>query len=348
MYKLSANVGNDPLRITEFENWLGRNVDYVPLHGDRRTWTQWRNVLSWIAGQFAGLGKEYEWVLPMITEEAGVTLANAANGSYDSHYTYAANTILANHSSSTGDIWIRLGVEFNGGWFPWKSLGKEAEYKSAWVRIVNIFRGTSPRFKFIWNPNIGQNNPEYSYPGDAYVDAMSMDFYHQPTWDPLDPTTAWEFMKTRSFGLQWFRNFAAAHSKPEMYSEWGVKLDNFGSYIDGVAAWFNHPAVVRQAYWDNNSVYTGKLSDGTNPNTGAAFIYNFSQPVSSGPTVKELQALIDSLEATIVGLNNEIISVSQENILLQADIIALQNSLTNEQNRITNFSAALKDIAGIQ
>ena len=82
-------------------------------------------------------------------------------------------------------------------------------------------------------------------------------------------------MRTRSWGLDWHQAFAAAHHKPTACSEWGIDNNGAAPYIDKARAWFVDHQVVYDTYWDSNSAFTGKLSSGQFPASGAAFKRDF-------------------------------------------------------------------------
>lgn len=262
--------GNSPSGVTAFESWLGKPVDHVLAYFNHSSWTEFDSSAKWVSGLWGATGHSMVWSVPLIA--TGSTLKAAGTGAYNDHYLKAARELLAAQPGS-GDIVVRTGWEFNGSWFPWAAKGREQDFIAAWHQFVDTFRSISPRFKFEWNVNHGDvgMNPETAYPGDAYVDIVGMDFYYNTGWDPADPEAAWKAMVTRSYGLQWHQDFAVSHSKPTAYSEWGIMSNNMGPYIQHAADWFAQHQVAYHNYWDSNSDYAGKLSNGTYPGSGAEF-----------------------------------------------------------------------------
>lgn len=281
MTYLGVYRGNDvPGAYNAFETWMGREIDSALAFGDQRDWTAFRNNISWLANLFKQLDCAKVFSIPLIVE--GANLTAGAAGNYDAHWTYAANALASAYP--TGIIFVRTAWEFNGNWMPWAAQGQYANFKACFQRFVGRFRAVSNRFRFEWCTNIAQDNPELSYPGDAYVDIIGMDFYHWTGWgDPADPTAAFNYMKARSWGLDWLNGFATAHSKPIALTEWGVRHDNFGPYVQAVADWINAHNVIYHHYWDSDSAYPGRLSDGGNAATGAAFITAFGGTPSGAP-----------------------------------------------------------------
>jgi len=262
-------VGNSSSALEQFEQWLGQDVDYVRVHGGKANWTDFVSSLGYVANQFENSGRDFLWSVPLIVQ--GATLADGADGDYNNYYVAAALKVLEN-SPDDEPIYVRTGEEFNGGWFEWAAEGKEQDFIDTYRNFVDSFRSVSDRFVFEWNVNIGQNmDPATAYPGDDYVDIIGMDFYWDTRWDPSDPQQAWDHMVSREYGLQWLEDFAAAHGKPTAYSEWGVKSDDAEEYMQSAAEWFESHNVLYQAYWNSDSAYEGKLSDGSYPITGDAY-----------------------------------------------------------------------------
>jgi len=276
MTSIGAFVGNEPDAVGAFEDWLGRDVDFVRAHGGRENWSDFNGSLGWLAYQFEKIDAPIYWTVPMIVK--GATLAKGATGAYNQYYAEAAKTLLA-AGADQETIHVRIGEEFNGDWMPWAAKGKEADFIATFRQIVDTFRSVSDKFVFEWNVNIGDMgmNPAAAYPGDDYVDFVGMDFYYNTQWDPKDPSAAWAYMVNRQYGLQWLEDFADAHGKPTAYSEWGVNSDNAGAYIAEVAKWFATHDVAYQSYWESNADFAGMLSQGQYSATGAAFIAAFSK-----------------------------------------------------------------------
>jgi hypothetical protein len=269
---LAVYPGNSAAKVNLFESWLGRAGDGILAYVGFANWADFN--AGWIVPLFAPVDRRIFWSVPLIV--TGANLTDAASGAYDAYYRSIAQTIAA-YRPDEPVIYLRTGWEFNGDWFPWTATdGKAQAYIGAYQRFVTVFRSVSPRFRFEWNVNVGtqnpaQMNPESAYPGDAYVDMIGMDFYWDPAWDPADPVQAFTSMRTRDYGLQWHQNFAAAHNKPTTYSEWGIRTNNAGPYIDLVKKWFYDHHVIFHTYWDSNSAYPGELSSGQYPDSGEAF-----------------------------------------------------------------------------
>ncbi|HMJ15857.1 MAG TPA: glycosyl hydrolase [Polyangiaceae bacterium] len=274
---IGVYCGNDPNAVLQFESWFGRPVNGLLGYTGAANWSDYDGSVGWAVGLWKQIDRRVFWSVPLIP--TGATLEAAAAGDYNDHYLKAART-LATYRPQDPEIHIRTGWEFNGDWFPWSAHGKPQAFVGAFRQFVTAFRSVSNRFVFEWNVNVGDvgMNPETAYPGDAYVDIIGMDFYWNTEWDPADPIQAWNSMLNRSYGLQWHQNFAAAHGKRTAYSEWGVRSNNAGPYIERAKAWFTTHKVVFHTYWNSNSAFPGKLSDNQYPNAGAAYRAAFAAP----------------------------------------------------------------------
>ncbi|MDJ0391343.1 glycosyl hydrolase, partial [Roseomonas sp. E05] len=280
MTALGVYVGNEPSHLTQSENWLGREVDLVHAVVGSASWTDFTSSVSWMINTlWSGTSDDLFWSVPLIVDDGSASLATAATGAYNDYYRSVAET-LASSTEGDGPIYIRTGWEFNGDWFAWSAEGNEEAYIEAYRQFVDTFRSVSDRFVFEWcvDAASGGMDPSTAYPGDDYVDIIGMDFYWKTEYSGSDPVKAFEDMAYREYGLQWLEDFAVAHGKPTAYSEWGVTGDNAAEYIKLVQDWFDSHDVAYQSYWDSNAAYPGLMSDGSDPNSGAAYKAAFSGP----------------------------------------------------------------------
>jgi hypothetical protein len=272
MTLLGVHNGNDPKCVLRFEEWLGRKVDFHSQFLGESSWAVFDGGTGWALGLFAELDRPIAWSIPLLTD--GATLAAAAAGAYNIHYSGVARAI--DRARSEPKIFIRTGWEFNGDWMKWASRGKEQDFIAAFRNFSQCFRQQSSRFEIVWCPNIGQHDPALSYPGDEYVDIVGLDFYYQPKWDPHGRAEdIWTYMVTRPFGLQWHLQFSRKHSKRMAFPEWGICANHLGPYIEKAAAWFSSSDVAYQAYWDSDADYPGQLSNGSYSESGTAFQRTF-------------------------------------------------------------------------
>jgi len=268
---LGIYCGNSVSDVQQFESWLGRPVDGILGYTGNASWSDYDGSVGWAVGLWGGIDRTVFWSVPLIP--TGASLADAAKGMFNDHYRKAAMT-LSTYRPQDGKLNIRTGWEFNVDWFPWTARnGKAQDFVGAFQQFVMTFRSVSDRFVIEWNVNVGDQggmNPEDAYPGDAFVDVIGMDFYWNTQWDPKDQDMAWDYMVTRKWGLQWHQDFAANHGKPTSYSEWGINSDG-PSYMAKAKTWFDTHPVLFHTYWNSNSAFSGKLSDGQYPKAGAQY-----------------------------------------------------------------------------
>ncbi len=147
---------------------------------------------------------------------------------------------------------IRIMWEMNGNWMQWGVQNlSAAQYISIYRAAEQAFAAVpGNQFQFVWNINAGTAEPgrtEFdTYPGNAYVSQVGIDFYDYHDDSVVPPIIA----------------FAAANGKPVSFDEWGLNGSDDPAFIDYVASVVNDPSnhVVLQAYFsfagNINSVIT--------------------------------------------------------------------------------------------
>jgi len=207
-----------------------------------------------------------------------IDFETGATGAYNLHYENLAKRLVKYH---LGNSILRLGIEFNGGWFAWRVKGnpKAEAFAAYWKQIVTTMRAVpgAEKLEFTWNPGLGcycSFDPEKAWPGDAYVDYIGLDTYDDSyakgtyPW-PKDSTPqqieaiqkrVWETVFVKgAFGLNYWKKFAEKHHKPLAFPEWGVdhKPDHHGGgdnpyFIEKMHQFINDPAnnVAWHAYFD--------------------------------------------------------------------------------------------------
>ena len=177
---------------------------------------------------------------------------------------------------------IRPGWEFNYDWFPWYAGADPASFVMYWQRIVNAMRGVDgAAFTFDWSPNLGGSvELETVYPGDDYVDTIGLDVYNHdwhPGWD--DPVTRWSNLRSKEYGLDWHRDFAAARDKPVSFAEWGMitRMDGHGGgddpyFIEQMYSWIEQGNTAFHIYFNfDTALTTSSLTNGGSLTPRVAF-----------------------------------------------------------------------------
>jgi hypothetical protein len=264
--------------------------EYLPASGGWAGIDGTGGSLNWMFAQ-AWTGTPYTLSLgvPIIpTDASGTpvgTLATGATGAYNSYFVTLAQTLVA---AGEGNAFLRLGWEFDGGWYAWNATtpAAEANFASYFQQIVTAMRSVSGQsFKFVWNPDASAftqygYNVESAYPGNAYVSDIGLDDYDQTWVSPQNPTNEWN--ETSGPALNAAHVFAAAQGKPLAIDEWGIdsRSDGHGLgddplYVNNFIAFMKNPVndVAYESYFSNaNSDGTTVITSGAFPNALSALI----------------------------------------------------------------------------
>jgi hypothetical protein len=267
--------------------------------------TSWQTIdnPSWLLSKWQGTGYQMIWGVPILpstftadsnsadTSGGAYGLAQGAAGAYNQYFATLARSLVA---GGQGSSVIRLGWEFNGGWFPWSAGGHAASFIGYWQQIVTTMRSVpGANFRFEWNPTLGDLNvgdlASY-YPGSAYVDYIGADVYDE-AWATY-PGAAAEFstIENETYGLNWLASFAAQEGKAITFPEWGlgwgasangapvsapgqnVSGGDNPTFINDMADWIAFHNVYEATFWDYGS---SAVSSTTNPNTLGALAKDF-------------------------------------------------------------------------
>lgn len=269
-------------RVGAFSEWLGREPDFMLDFFAFDSWQSMMDDANWTVKCWRRANTTVIFSVPMLAK--GSTLAQGAAGDFDEYFRKIATLLVENRY---GDAIIRLGWEFNGGWYPWAAKQDPENWVKYWQRIVTIMRGVpGAKFRFDWCTAQGwqQIQSDRVYPGDEYVDIIGQDLYNQ-TWTKgvTTPEQRWNELVTQSYGLNWLAKFAREHNKPMSFPEWGTgnRSDGHGGgddaqFIANMTAWIRSNNVLYHSYWDYPARdYNAKLSDGSKPLAGARFLQLF-------------------------------------------------------------------------
>lgn len=274
MAKLGVYGANEAAQIIAFEKWLGRKVDFVMSVIGYANESDWLSSGQWqINSVWPSIAKDRAiyWNVPIIHK--GTSMSAAAKGQLNGGYKRIAE-MLAKYQP-TGHIEVRTGWEFNGSWFFWNAIGKEADFVAAFRHLSSTFKQVSNRFQIEWCPNWGESlDLNKCYPGDQYVDVIGLDCYYKPEYDG---TAAQAFARHRDhkWGMKWQVDKAKAAGKRLAMSEWGVKTDAASDYVNMMADWLESNGYSFHCYWNSDAAYQGKLSDNRWPKTAATFKKRF-------------------------------------------------------------------------
>jgi hypothetical protein len=294
----------DPAPVRDFTTTLGTQPRYAM---DFLLGTTWRTITEarFPYAKWRGKGYTMIWGVDMLPDTytpnsnpdvpggSCFGLNQGAAGKFDHYFQTVARNIVSN---GFGDSIIRVGWEFNGGWFPWAAHGCAADYVTYFERIVTAMRSVpGAHFSFEWNPTRGDlavgNLAEY-YPGNAYVDSVGLDVYDVEQETYPGSQAELQKMETENYGLDWLVSFAAAHHKPIVLPEWGLGWgtcsasgkpisassgevcggDN-AAWVNLMATWIKSHHVAEATYWDFE---TSSVDAGQNPLVATALKKDFA------------------------------------------------------------------------
>jgi hypothetical protein len=308
-------------------SWLGTSssVKYAQDFVDATDWSHISN--PWQLSNWQGSPYTMVWGVPMLPCGAPATQCSTnvsdydlvANGGANSNFETLARNLI---SAGFGSSYIRLGWEFNANWMGWAICNQDGSGLTSWAsdfvpafrNIVTSMRSVSgANFKFIWNPIESSNsscpgaNLENFYPGDSYVDVVSLDTYDgiggntsdAARWtDMLNGVNAGGYTAVQpgningqsfpGYGMNWLAAFGHEHNKEIGLPEWGLESsgNNGGGgddayFITQMAAWIKSYASGPVIFWN----YSGgtlpldipNYTSGGTPGATAAFRSAFTQ-----------------------------------------------------------------------
>ena len=179
--------------------------------------------------QWKGCGKNLLLGVDMIPScapgQGGPGFAAVAAGTYDANFTAVAQALLA-AGFTAKTCMIRLGWEFNGGWFPWAANGMAPQFIAAFQHIVVVMRRVIPGLPTMWNPtrgDLGVGDLATYFPGAGYVTCAALDCY-ETEWQSGAVTSPAEYQHqlTQSYGLEWLAAFCKSEGVQCGLGEWGL------------------------------------------------------------------------------------------------------------------------------
>ncbi len=272
--------GNPPPGVAAVSSLLGYRVPYAMDFTDGGSWESISNP-RWLLSRWNATGEKMILGVDMLPN-SGASLSVGATGAYNPYFVTLAKALVA---GGQGSAIIRLGWEFNGGWFPWAANGKAAAFVAYWQQIVDAMRSVPGQsFQFEWNPtrgNLGVGNLANYYPGDSFVDIIGLDVYDTEWGSYPGPRAEWQHMLTQTYGLDWLASFASQHNKPMAIPEWGLGWTGDGMvgggdnayFVQQMAQWILSHNVSNAVAWDYGS---NPFPSSANPLAEAAFQAAFS------------------------------------------------------------------------
>jgi hypothetical protein len=188
---------------------------------------------------------------------------------------------LANHPS-VEKIYFRIAWEFNndrpfGDSYRWTCYGddfygnKLANIIRRWVtqiRAASVAAFGENRTRIIWCPNSFRPgwNPFAAYPGDAYVQVIGTDQYHnyQYGMEAMPTYDAFYNIVNAEYSTEYLFNYAIAHDKERQFNETAYgggpnPRDEGEGWIDALAEYCLAKGVTKMTWWEEFSAYNGQL-----------------------------------------------------------------------------------------
>lgn len=180
-----------PQVTSDFEEMLGRRVPTVVIFKDFKSPFP---IADCQEARVRAKTLQITWE-PWLNYVNPINLRDIVAGRYD---TYIDSWASASKTFGN-EVWIRWGHEFNGNWYPWSTTNNSKNpkiYAAAFRHVRDRFNRVGAfNVRWVWCinaetvPNIGWNNPLLAYPGDSYVDMISIDGYNFGT---AIPSSHWE------------------------------------------------------------------------------------------------------------------------------------------------------------
>lgn len=224
----------------------------------------------------------------------------AANGEYDAYFSNWADRLKTFLSGPDGvygtsddrRVYIRLGHEMNGDWYPWgAAMGNNSpsDYVNMWKHVKNILDSKkldANHVQWVWcviNVDIGGYSAESFYPGDDYVNWIGIDGYN---WGNSLSPSSWKTPE-QVFGSM-IRRMRAMTNKPITIPEVGsTTYTTSGNNTEAKLQWIDDALKyivaqnIKMIVWFNEdidtdwAVFGGTRGNGTFTYNGKTYI-NYS------------------------------------------------------------------------
>ena len=251
----------------------------------------------WVIGSIKGKLGNMRLLLSVPLVNAGYSSDQAALAAYaaspstwDAKFTTLAQNLVA---AGFSNAIIRLMWEPDSGIYSSEDLTSASNYATLWRDAYTSMMGVSGaqfQWAWYWGGNFDAKTNSTAYPGNAYVNYVTFDFYDQ-SWDGSCgiPYNGSNFTASQEnclwsddFNglLSGLTSFASAHGKPVGIGESGVidRSDGHGggddpTFVKDFATWLKANSVAWASYFNFNSGGDSILSD--YPNSLTAFQASF-------------------------------------------------------------------------
>jgi hypothetical protein len=260
----------------------------------KEDWAKWQGTITGSIAKYTDprftFSPRLLLSVPMLVSGDGGTLRDGANGRYDAHWKWLAQHLVSVYGKSLPNRFVlRLGHELNGRHYQWSAdpsshNGPTApqDFAAYWRRIYRIMTpivaAAGTDIVWDWNLAMGgsRSTAEEAYPGDEFVDVVTIDFYDR-TGDPDRVLTK---MPLSLNG--WLVPFADAHGKPIGIDEWSVYQHVSGegggdnpAFITAVHTWIRQQYTAGRLIWHHQFDFDGK--EGNRHRMRPGGLYPFTQ-----------------------------------------------------------------------
>jgi mannan endo-1,4-beta-mannosidase len=212
-------------------------------------------------------------------------LSNIIKGKFDGYIRQFARSV----KSVRGPVMIRLMHEMNGDWYPWSGTANgnsPEQFVVAWRHVHDIFtQEGATNVTWVWSvnhesvPKTSRNDYSVYYPGDKYVDWVSISGFN---WGTSSPGTLWHPLDF------WYKHpmaYLTSTGKPIVVSEF-ASVENGGDKAAWITDAYNrfrteYPHVKAVVYYDKREWQANSIQDWritTSASSRAAFRSAISNP----------------------------------------------------------------------
>jgi hypothetical protein len=273
-----------------FASYRGSSVSVAEVYPPRDTWQNFADD-QYLIKQYSDFTGRLSLGIPLTI--GNTTLSAIAAGNADKYFTTFAKNLNA---LGRGNSDLRVGWEFNGNWYPWSAYDP-ATYLAAFRHVSKLLKAALPNSTIDWNGNWGGSQCKHNpftelYPGDSYVDVISLDAY-DGGWVAANTDAKFTNWKDHDFSLQDWYDFAVNHGKKFAMAEWGLVADgekDNPTFIKGMYNFFAAHAshIAYEAYF--NSSGSSIYDPNKYPNSSTEYRGLWSKTTSSGTTTSTMTA----------------------------------------------------------
>ena len=295
-----GNTG--PAFVSTFATATGRPIDVPVVFFDQSSWTAFSNSIAFYRDLWTGFN--CSWAVPLVA--AGGTFAEVIAGTRDSIFTATATAMLA-AAPAGKKIITRLGWEFNGNWWAWSAGGVEANYISAFNRVVGLFKAVSgDRFAFDLNINYVSAGTACDIDAVANGVKANLSFIGNDLyWSTGDSTSngggdAFGFARDKTWGLAATKAYATAngllYSLPEIGSP-----DSVPAFGQQALEWIYQNKPAYWGWWEgDHGALNTRLATGVNPLTLQQYKLRFGAPQITTSSTQSSAQNVDAVIALTV------------------------------------------------